>query len=242
MIRCCFRFITDLWFRSFEKVVEKIRRHLGSLEFPGRRARRIMAPTVMECCEAKSERFNGGTGEERVSGFGSVKFTRGLGRKRIVISSGNDQDMLKRRQFSREIDLGSDQSPVPESPEKAQLKRQRSGVMVPNSDKSLLESLPQDLLIRVLCGVNHDDLQRLFLVSKSVKEAASIAKRSHFAFSTPKKTPAFRNPIDFDEVSRDSDDVIDPPNAPIQRKTYREAPWTKNKRKDLSSVSMALFT
>nr|GEV19832.1 zinc finger, CCHC-type [Tanacetum cinerariifolium] len=36
---------------------------------------------------------------------------------------------------------------------------------------SNLEALPQEMLVRVLCGVQHDDLRRLFFVSKAIREA-----------------------------------------------------------------------
>ncbi|XP_010538349.1 PREDICTED: F-box protein SKIP27 [Tarenaya hassleriana] len=233
MIRC-FRFVTDLWLASSEKIVDWIWRRLAFLEFRGGRRRRSMALTEIGSCEVKNDGGHCKEEEEEELGFGSVKFTRGLGRKRIVISNGKN---LSKRQLD-----DSDQS------SSVLLKRQRGAVMVPNSDKSRLESLPPDLLIRLLCGVDHEDLGKLFLVSKSIKEAAVMARKSHFAYTTPKKTLTFRDPTDFEEVSCDFDGDIDPPNAPIRRvRAYHEPraktkATTKTKRKDLSSVSMALFT
>ncbi|EOA15603.1 hypothetical protein CARUB_v10005669mg [Capsella rubella] len=182
-----------------------------------------------------------GEEEELELGLGSVRFTRGLGRKRILISS------CVRESLSRsavEIPV------VPESPPvKCSLKRQRScrrtivssssSSSSSSSEKSRLESLPQDLLIRVICGVDHDDLKSLKLVSTSIREASLIAKRLHFAYTTPRKTRAFRNSIKLEEISDPShqEEDIEPPNAPNH---YR---WTKAKRKEqLSSVSVALFT
>ncbi|CAM8979569.1 unnamed protein product [Rhodiola kirilowii] len=81
-----------------------------------------------------------------------------------------------------------------------------------NVSRSPLESLPQDLLIRVLCGVGHGDLKQLVLVSKSVMKAALVAKRLHFAYRTPTKVKAFRNNMDME----DSDVEIEAPAAPRQ--------------------------
>ncbi|KAE9461777.1 hypothetical protein C3L33_06333, partial [Rhododendron williamsianum] len=112
-------------------------------------------------------------------GFGCVRYTRSMSGKRVAISSNMEVD-----------------STVASPP----LKRQCSMEMVaPSCEKSLLEALPQDILIRVLCGVGHDDLKQLFHVSKQIREATVIAKQWHFAYSTPKKISAFRNPIDLGE-------------------------------------------
>lgn len=43
-----------------------------------------------------------------------------------------------------------------------------------------LESLPQELLIKILCGVRFTDLKHLCLVSKTIRDAALVAKEVHF--------------------------------------------------------------
>lgn len=64
-----------------------------------------------------------------------------------------------------------------------------------------------------------------------------VAKELHFSYNTPKKTRAFRNQLDFEDLSQQVEDV-EPPNAPVRR--HR---WTDAKRKEkLSNVSVALFT
>ncbi|WJX16090.1 hypothetical protein P8452_06167 [Trifolium repens] len=66
---------------------------------------------------------------------------------------------------------------------------------------SPLEALPQDILLYVLCGVDHADLKQLFRVSKTIRKATLIVEESYFNFSTPKnykievktpKTPLIR--------------------------------------------------
>jgi hypothetical protein len=89
-------------------------------------------------------RFHGEE-EELELGLGSVRFTRGLGRKRILISS------CVRESLSRsavEIPVVSESPPV-----KSSLKRQRSRITIvssSSSEKSRLECLPQDLLVKIL--------------------------------------------------------------------------------------------
>ncbi|ESQ38089.1 hypothetical protein EUTSA_v10029012mg [Eutrema salsugineum] len=159
-------------------------------------------------------------GEEEGLGLGFVRFTRGLGRKRILISKSNEK-----------IVSNSDQAPV-----KIPLKRSKSETT--ESKKSMLESLHQDILICVLCHVDHEDLARLKRVSTTIRKAVLEAKKSHFDYSTPKKTLPFRDPLlileeDSTNLS-DQDDEIEPPNAPIRRRN-------NNHESDLSKISMVLF-
>ncbi|OMO65107.1 hypothetical protein COLO4_31585 [Corchorus olitorius] len=159
-------------------------------------------------------------------GLGFVRYTRGLGRKRIGISN-EMEDCLPLDSSATEVPL---------------LKRQCSERMMimmmmmddDYSEKSALESLPQDILIRIICGVDHEDLKQLFNVSKSVREATVIAKKLHFAYSTPTKTKAFRNSIDFNDSTEIED--IEAPNAPRQWRSHRAI-----NRKKLADISVALF-
>ncbi|KAK9051747.1 hypothetical protein SSX86_028375 [Deinandra increscens subsp. villosa] len=145
--------------------------------------------------------------------LGLVKRTSSFGRKRIFISN--------------EIDIDSIDSVSPT--------KKRSIGNSFRSERSLLEALPQDVLIRVLCGVEHDDLKRLFRVSKPIKEAAMIAKKLHFAYSTPKKVPAFRCSID--QSLPDGSDEVEAPNAPKQSRVAR----SRLDKGKLASLSVALF-
>ncbi|KAL6573927.1 hypothetical protein OROHE_001469 [Orobanche hederae] len=100
------------------------------------------------------------------------------------------------------------------------------------SEKSELENLPQEILIRVLCGVEHDDLKKLFHVSTAIREATLIAKQYHFAYSTPKKTVGFQNADYFGNF-----DEMEAPNAPKQSRVPRQ----RLSAKKLSDISVALF-
>ncbi|KAL1222881.1 F-box protein [Cardamine amara subsp. amara] len=95
-----------------------------------------------------------------------------------------------------------------------------------------LEALPQDILVRIICGVEHEDLKQLFNVSKTIREATLIAKKWHFEYTTPRKTLFFQNGLD----------------SMIDLRGGIEAPLLKKHRlsriscdKKVSKISMALF-
>ncbi|CAN0921096.1 F-box protein SKIP27 [Linum grandiflorum] len=50
-----------------------------------------------------------------------------------------------------------------------------------------LQNLPEELLVKVICGVNYPDLKNLLLVSRQMVEATLVAKEIHFNFTTPFK-------------------------------------------------------
>lgn len=143
--------------------------------------------------------------EEEVPVFGFVR-SYSLGRKRV---SNNELMCL-------DFDIGTP------------LKRQCSGTIEIGdfaSEKSSLESLPQDVLIRIICGVDHEDLDQLFSVSRTISEAALVAKKLHFPYTTPRKIPVFPN-----------SDEVKTPGAPRISRPRRSL----NSRK-LAAVSTALF-
>lgn len=102
--------------------------------------------------------------------------------------------------------------------------------------KSLLEALPQEILIRILCGVDHDDLTRLFHVSKLIREATLIVKEWHFAYVTPIRALPFRNSFDLEDSTEF--DKMEAPNAPKPVRVSR----SQLSKKKLGDISVALFT
>ncbi|XP_052161803.1 F-box protein At4g05010-like [Oryza glaberrima] len=141
----------------------------------------------------------------------SCSSTRILGRKRVAVSPAPPPS-------------GGPHSPV------RTLRKQRSTRLHMDDAVSLLESLPQDVLIKVLCKVNHSDLRALLLVSKQVSEATVVAREQHFAFATPSSKAALRGGEEEEEEA---------PGAPkLQRRVARSSPvWGKN----LASISVNLF-
>ncbi|KAL1289299.1 hypothetical protein HN51_057755 [Arachis hypogaea] len=95
------------------------------------------------------------------------------------------------------------------------LKRMCSDKITLKFECSPLEALPLDILIKVVCGVEHEDLHRLFHVSKAIREAALVAKDLHFEYSTPRNnTFALYNPFDMDGNGLDE---IEAPNKQLKK-------------------------
>ncbi|KAF8672599.1 hypothetical protein HU200_049286 [Digitaria exilis] len=53
---------------------------------------------------------------------------------------------------------------------------------------SRLESLPIDLLIKIMCCLHHDELKAVFHVSKRIRKAVELAKQYHFNYTTPDRS------------------------------------------------------
>ncbi|KAL7191422.1 hypothetical protein ACSBR2_023490 [Camellia fascicularis] len=134
-------------------------------------------------------------------GLGFVRYTRSMSGKRIALSGNMEVDSTVTT---------------------PRMKKPRSEKMM-SFDKSLLEALPQDILIRILCNVDHDDLKQLFHVSKPIREATLIAKQWHFAYTTPTTNLAFPN--------------VEATNALEQFRNQR----SRLSRKKLADISVALL-
>ncbi|WJZ96290.1 hypothetical protein VitviT2T_014989 [Vitis vinifera] len=155
-------------------------------------------------------------GDEEL-GLGFAPVTRSLSRKRILVSSNTE-------------------SSSPSSVLRTPLKRRCGEMVEEKAEKSMLEAMPQDILIRILCGVDHDDLKQLFHVSNTIRDATLIAKKSHFAYSTPSKVQTFRSPLDPEESSGFDD--LQTPDAPKQSRHFR----SRLRGRKLSGIAIALFS
>ncbi|KAL8472482.1 hypothetical protein ACS0TY_029626 [Phlomoides rotata] len=54
--------------------------------------------------------------------------------------------------------------------------------------ESRLESLPTDLLVKILCHLHHDQLRAVFHVSQKIRKAVVQARQYYFNFTTPDRT------------------------------------------------------
>ncbi|KAJ7522339.1 hypothetical protein O6H91_18G007100 [Diphasiastrum complanatum] len=54
-----------------------------------------------------------------------------------------------------------------------------------SAQESLLESLPLELLVRIICKLQHDQLRPVFHTCKRLRQSVIIAKQSHFNYTTP---------------------------------------------------------
>lgn len=54
--------------------------------------------------------------------------------------------------------------------------------------ESRIESLPLDLLVKILCHLHHDQLRAVFHVSQKIRKAVVIARQFHFNYTTPDRS------------------------------------------------------
>ncbi|XP_033142589.1 F-box protein At4g35930 isoform X2 [Brassica rapa] len=58
----------------------------------------------------------------------------------------------------------------------------------PCDSESQFESLPMDLLVKIVCHLHHDQLKAVFHVSQRIRAAAVIARQYHFNYTTPDRS------------------------------------------------------
>ncbi|KAL1215582.1 F-box protein [Cardamine amara subsp. amara] len=58
----------------------------------------------------------------------------------------------------------------------------------PCNSESPLESLPMDLLVKIVCHLHHDQLKAVFHVSQRIRTATVIARQYHFNYTTPDRS------------------------------------------------------
>ncbi|KAK7360243.1 hypothetical protein VNO77_02226 [Canavalia gladiata] len=123
------------------------------------------------------------------SGSGGGKCCTDLGKKRVAVLHSK-KSAVKGNGDSHKV---FDKSPVMLSP--VNLVRQNSFVGTPKTPRdencqseSKLESLPMDLLVKILCHLHHDQLRAVFHVSRRVRKAVAIARQFHFNYTTPDRS------------------------------------------------------
>ncbi|KAG6397612.1 hypothetical protein SASPL_143782 [Salvia splendens] len=60
--------------------------------------------------------------------------------------------------------------------------------MEDSASESRLESLPIDLLVKILCHLHHDQLRAVFHVSQKIRKSVVIARQFHFNYTTPDRS------------------------------------------------------
>ncbi|XP_074371707.1 F-box protein At4g35930 isoform X2 [Apium graveolens] len=56
------------------------------------------------------------------------------------------------------------------------------------NSESRLESLPMDLLIKIMCHLHHDQLKAVFHVSQRIRKAVVVARQFYFNYTTPDRS------------------------------------------------------
>lgn len=107
-----------------------------------------------------------------------------IGKKRIVVLDSKDEKVDIFR--SDEMVVHNDTHIASPSP---------INVMAPptpktpeNFGRSRLESLPIDVLVKILCFLHHDQLRPVFHVSQRVRKAVLMARQYHFNYTTPDRS------------------------------------------------------
>ncbi|KAJ8764310.1 hypothetical protein K2173_006050 [Erythroxylum novogranatense] len=131
----------------------------------------------------------GALAQLRYNKVSSEKSCTDLGKKRVALFGdrklGDDDVQIENKVF--------DKSPLMLSP--ADLVKQNLLVQTPKTpcadvsdSDSRLESLPMDLLVKILCHLHHDQLRAVFHVSRRIRRAVVVARQSHFNFTTPDRS------------------------------------------------------
>lgn len=113
---------------------------------------------------------------------------------------------------------------------------------------SRLESLPMDLLVKILCYLHHDQLRAVFHVSQRIRAAVLSARQQHFDYTTPDrsrqemirtKTPAPTEHWHFTSMANGRVMQMSSPHTP---KAPRHAPRpSRLHTMDMKQISAVLF-
>lgn len=97
------------------------------------------------------------------------------------------------------------------------LKRLNDGLIQGLDESNFLESLPQEIVVNILTKLRHSDLKHSLLVSKFISEAALVARKTHFLFSTPSTKPVFSRSLELSDS-----EVPKAPKASRQMRTKQQ--------------------
>ncbi|KAL3372749.1 hypothetical protein AABB24_005002 [Solanum stoloniferum] len=138
----------------------------------------------------------GALAQLRYTKASAAKSCTDLGKKRVAVITSdetNDKAALQNNVV--------DESPIFLSPVKScyasvntpiDVSKQYQLQMTPKTpgafectSESRLESLPMDLLVKILCHLHHDQLKAVFHVSQKIRKAVIQARLFHFNYTTP---------------------------------------------------------
>ncbi|CAN1122371.1 F-box protein At4g35930 [Linum perenne] len=115
-----------------------------------------------------------------------------LGKNRIALFGSDKIDDAGKLEIEDKI-AALEKSPLILTP--ANLFKPKTLVRTPKTpqdecgeSESRLESLPMELLVKVLCHLHHDQLSAVFHVSHRIQKAVVIARQFHFDYTTPDRS------------------------------------------------------
>ncbi|CAM8876970.1 unnamed protein product [Rhodiola kirilowii] len=68
------------------------------------------------------------------------------------------------------------------------MKTPKTPVVCSDPSDSMLESLPMDILVKIVCHLHHDQLKPAFHVSQRLRKAVMRARQIHFNYTTPDRS------------------------------------------------------
>ncbi|BAF26595.1 F-box protein At4g35930 isoform X1 [Oryza sativa Japonica Group] len=119
--------------------------------------------------------------------------SRDIGKKRILLNVDKDElpqeevafentePMMSPKRLNFEPFSGTKGQVMPITPKTPQSDELSDG-------HSRLESLPLELLIKIICCLHHDQLNIVFHVSKRIRKAVELARQYHFNYTTPDRS------------------------------------------------------
>ncbi|CAK7334195.1 unnamed protein product [Dovyalis caffra] len=153
----------------------------------------------------------GALAQLRYSKVSAVKSCTDLGKKRVAVfgnkkvGDADDEVLIEDKAIDKSpcllspVDLRKqnhlsiDKSPLMLSP--VDLLKQNHLARTPKTPRiedcdteSRLESLPMELLVKILCHLHHDQLRAVFHVSQRVRKAVLLARQFHFNYTTPDRS------------------------------------------------------
>ncbi|KAL2497622.1 F-box protein [Abeliophyllum distichum] len=155
----------------------------------------------------------GALGQLRYSKASAAKSCTDIGKKRVALlnaeQTGNDDAEICQNEsvdesptISSPVRFGSasvsgatdvsGQDNLQNTPKSTPMFRQNKLHSTPKTpfaeeyeSESRLESLPNDLLVNIICFLHHDQLRAVFHVSQKLRKAVIFARQSHFNYTTP---------------------------------------------------------
>ncbi|XP_076920802.1 F-box protein At4g35930-like [Bidens hawaiensis] len=116
-----------------------------------------------------------------------------LGKKRVAVLDAEEAgcNVLCRNKSGNESPIILSPERLRPGSESADLLKENNLQRTPRPDEgkadseSRLESLPMEMLVKILCHLHHDQLRAVFHVSERIRTAVTIARKFHFNYTTP---------------------------------------------------------
>ncbi|XP_010548266.1 PREDICTED: F-box protein At4g35930 isoform X3 [Tarenaya hassleriana] len=126
----------------------------------------------------------------RYSKASAAKPCTDLGKKRVAVidTQKTENDIAVEHKASQSSLMLSPVDIVKQSNLSTLVRTPKTPQADPCNSESRLESLPMDLLVKLLCHLHHDQLKAVFHVSQRIRRAVLLAKHYYFNYTTPDRS------------------------------------------------------